>query len=248
MKRPGLFVTGTDTGVGKTTITASILRRLAIEGVSVGVMKPLATGSTEDAERLLGALGADVPLARISPIVFETPAAPSVAARLGRKVLPFETLLETIRSCWDWWEGQGRAEMLVEGVGGLLCPITERETLADLAIALDLPLLIVARRALGTLNHTLLTVEAARNRGLRIAGLVLIATEPPGNPVVDDQNPGELMRFLEDVPVLADVPYTMLPLEIDECVTGVDWRSLLKPDRGDRFRSVRGVHGECLGS
>lgn len=236
MIRLGLFVTGTDTGVGKTAVTASIARCMATQSDSLGVLKPLATGSRDDAQRLRDALGLDVPLERISPLCFTTPAAPSVAARLDGNELTLETILESVDSCWNWWEGQGRASLLVEGVGGFLCPIGERATVADLAVSLDLPLLIVARRALGTLNHTLLTVEAARRRGLRIVGVVLTASEPSANPDVDDRNAGELTRFLEDIPILAELPYTRVNADIDSCIRSVDWPGLMAAARGGQDR------------
>jgi dethiobiotin synthetase len=245
MTRPGLFITGTDTGVGKTAVAASIARRLAAEGVGVGVLKPVATGSAEDAERLREAVDRDVPLDRISPLIFQTPAAPSVAARIEGVALSLETILQRVAACWDWWETQGRAAMLVEGVGGWLCPIAERATVSDLAVALDLPVLIVARRALGTLNHTLLTVEAVRRRGVRIAGLVLVATQISENPEVDDRNPAELMRFLNGVPILADVPYTGTIDDIDSCMVSVGWTGLLKPGRSDGFRAAPGDYDGC---
>jgi dethiobiotin synthetase len=236
MTRRGLFVTGTDTGVGKTAVAASIARCLAARHQSIGLLKPLATGNRDDAERLREALGVEVPLERISPLCFATPAAPSVAARLDGGELTVEMILDSIESCWTWWEEQGRSNLIVEGVGGLLCPISERATVADLALSLDLPLLIVARRALGTLNHTLLTAEAARRRGLRIVGVVLTATEPPADPVVEDHNAGELARFLEDVPILAELPYTRLNADIDSCIRSVDWPGLLAAARGGRER------------
>jgi dethiobiotin synthetase len=236
MNRRGLFVTGTDTGVGKTAVTASIARCLAARGEASGVLKPLATGNRDDAERLREAVGENVPLERISPLCFATPAAPSVAARLDGGELTLGMILESIESCWAWWEGQERSNLLVEGVGGLLCPIGERAPVADLAVALDLPLLIVARRALGTLNHTLLTVEAARSRGLRVVGVVLSAPEPPANPAVEDRNAGELARFLEHVPILAELPYTRVNADIDSCIRSVDWPGLLAAARGGRER------------
>jgi len=231
MIRRGLFVTGTDTEVGKTAITASIACCMAARSNSFGVLKPLATGNRDDAERLRDALDMNVPLERITPICFATPAAPSVAARIDGVELTLETIRERIHSCWSWWEEQGRPDLLIEGVGGFLCPICPRATVADLAVSLDLPLLIVARRALGTLNHTLLTVEAARRRGLRIAGVVLSAANPSANPAIDDRNAGELSRFLEDVPILAEIPYTGVDADIDSCIRSVDWPGLLATAR-----------------
>src|SRR6202011_3878703 len=93
-------------------------------------------------------------------------------------------VLELVRAALEWWTGRAEV-MVVEGVGGLLCPLAEGTTVADLAVALDYPLLIVARRGLGTLNHTLLTVEAARLRASRIAGLVLNSPDPPTGSVAE---------------------------------------------------------------
>ena len=110
---------------------------------------------------------------RVCPLRLKAPLAPPVAARLERVNLDFAGM----KTAADWW--QGRVEvLLIEGVGGLLCPLTEDKTIADLAVALGYPLLVVARAGLGTINHTLLTVEAARHRGLQVAGVVLNEAEP----------------------------------------------------------------------
>src|SRR6516162_3253545 len=176
----GLFVTGTDTGVGKTFVAAAIARSLIAAGREVGVLKPVATGAERvgegwrcaDAEALIEAIGGGVPLDRVAPLRFEEPLAPSVAARRLGSPLDRARVLSVVGDALAWWAGRAEV-MVVEGVGGLLCPLAEGTTVADLAVALDYPLVIVARRGLGTLNHTLLTVEAARLRGLRVAGVVL---------------------------------------------------------------------------
>src|SRR4051794_13044454 len=122
--------------------------------------------------------------------------------------------------------GRGRA-VLVEGVGGLLCPLTERHTVADLVAGLDLPLLVVARRSLGTLNHTLLTVEAARARGLRLVGVVVSETAPPGT-LAERANVEELRRRL-DVPLLAVAPYRPGGHEEEiPAISEIDWWSLIQ--------------------
>ncbi len=114
-----------------------------------------------------------------------------------------ERVIEAMDAALEWW--RDRAEvMVVEGVGGLLCPIAEGTTVADLATRLDYPLVIVAHRGLGTLNHTLLTVEAARTRGLRIAGVILNGARPSVDPVVEGLNAEELSRRLDGVAILAD--------------------------------------------
>lgn len=213
---PGLFITGTDTGVGKTFIAAGIVRALAAEGQSVAVVKPVATGAarlgddlhSDDAEALIAATGRGVPPQRVAPLVFERPLAPPVAARReGRRLSLAQVSFATLDAL-DWWAGQGAGIAVVEGVGGLLCPLAEDATVADLAVRLDFPVVIVARRRLGTLNQAMLTVDAARWRGLRIAGIVLNAAEPLGDDDLSDStNAVELLRRLEGVPILAEVPH-----------------------------------------
>jgi dethiobiotin synthetase len=114
------------------------------------------------------------------------------------------------------------AALLVEGVGGLLCPLTDSETVADLALALDLPVVIVARRSLGTLNHTLLTLEAAATRGLQVAGIVVNETTPPAS-LAEETNVDELRRRIA-VPLLAVVPFSATSeVAGSPALAGVDW-------------------------
>ena len=226
---PGLFVTGTDTGVGKTDVAAAVARALTASGVRVGVLKPVATGATksavgwrvDDAEKLIEAVGGGVPVERVAPIVFEEPLAPSVAARRLGAPLDFGAVVRAVDEARGWWAS--RADVLiVEGVGGLLCPLAEGATVADLAVRLDYPLVVVARLGLGTLNHTLLTVEAAKLRSLRVAGLVLNAHEPETGSAAEATNAVEISRRLPCVAVLARRPFgagTALP----DPVRDVDW-------------------------
>src|SRR5690348_17173110 len=171
----GLFVTATDTSAGKTLVTSSIARIWRREKRSFRVCKPVATGGdgwSEDT-RILAESAGDADLAAVTPFTFAAPAAPPVAARPAGKSLTLDQLVAVVRL-----RGTGGMTVLVEGVGGLLCPLTERETVAELVAELDMPLVVVARRSLGTLNHTLLTVEAARRRGLRLVGVVVTEATP----------------------------------------------------------------------
>jgi dethiobiotin synthetase len=235
---PGLLVTGTDTGVGKTFLTAALLAHLRGEGVRVGALKPVATGASrigedwhsEDGAALIEALGGGVDLRRVVPILYEEPLAPCVAARRAGTPLLQADLLREVASALEWWSTQADL-MLVEGVGGLLCPLAEGTTVADLAIALDYPLLIVARRGLGTLNHTLLTVEAAQSRGLRVAGVVLNGAEPTQAPIAEATNPDELSRRLGTVPLLLDLPYGIDHVALRAQLAIVDWAGLARPPR-----------------
>src|SRR2546423_1393774 len=134
----GLFITGTDTGVGKTEVTAGIARIWRREGRLFRVRKPVATGGDDDARKLAAASGERVEA--ITPLLFAEPAAPPVAARLVGYDLTLSALLAAMQA------PVRHDATLVEGVGGLLCPLTATETVADLAAALGLPLVVVARR------------------------------------------------------------------------------------------------------
>lgn len=206
----GLFITGTDTGVGKTCITCLIARELIAKGLRVGIYKPACSGSEigrngepvwDDLEAYREVLGHSIPLDLLCSQRFHAPLAPPVAARLeGRSV--DAALLREGAARW-----RGRADvLLIEGAGGLLCPLTERETVADLAADLRLPLVIVARLGLGTINHTLLTVEVARRRGLPIAGIVLNQAQPNESDESVATNPREIAARC-DVPILGIVPH-----------------------------------------
>jgi dethiobiotin synthetase len=238
MTLPGLFVVGTDTGVGKTHVASAIARSWSRAGRRVGVLKPVASGAdfagensiSSDAERLIEAIGGGVAQEHVALILFAEPLAPPVAARRRGTPLLMADVLRSLADGLAWW--RERAEvMVVEGVGGLLCPLAEGATVADLAIALDYPLVIVAHRGLGTLNHTLLTVEAARSRGLRVAGLILNGARPTTDPIVEATNSEELALRLGDVAILADWPHQDGFLHSSVAPEAGDWYDLAKPPR-----------------
>jgi dethiobiotin synthetase len=170
--RAGCFVTGTDTGVGKTVVACAIVRELRAAGRDVGVMKPAETGvgpdGPLDALALRAAAGVKDPLDDVCPQRFALPAAPCVAAaNEGTKVdlVRIRAAFRRLSARHDF--------LIVEGAGGLLVPLRDDATMADLALDLGLPLVIAARAALGTINHTLLTLEAAVARGLDVCGVVI---------------------------------------------------------------------------
>jgi dethiobiotin synthetase len=178
----GLFVTGTDTGVGKTVVAASIVARLRQRGVAVRALKPLITGLEDPPDpvwphdhellaRVAGTTPQETILAGYGPAV-----SPHLAAELTGTPPPSTSQLAA-----GVIAAAGASDTLVvEGVGGLLVPLGPEGDVRDLAIALGLPMVVVARPGLGTINHTLLTLEAARHVGLRVAGVVL--TPWPGRP------------------------------------------------------------------
>jgi dethiobiotin synthetase len=206
---PGLFLVGTDTGVGKTFLAARIARQLREEGVSVGIYKPVCSGCDDaaaevpvwqDVEILSEALEHQFPRERICPQTFKAALAPPVAARLEQRSVNQELLVEGI----DWWRNWVEL-LLVEGVGGLLCPVSGEWTIRDLAEHWRFPLVIVGRLGLGTINHTLLTVEAAQNRGLEVAGIILSETQSHAGGLAAETNPREIAARC-NVPILAVIP------------------------------------------
>lgn len=225
----GLFVVGTDTGVGKTRVAAGVARALTQQGRRVGVLKPAATGArrvgetwhSDDAASLRDAIGANVSIETIAPLLYEEPLAPNVAARRLGATLTWEIVSGAVESALEFWSNRAEV-MVVEGIGGWLCPLSEGTTVADLAVRLDYPIVVVARTGLGTLNHTLLTIEAARSRALRIAGLVLNQAEPPTGSVAEATNAEELARRLPGIAILGELSYDptgMLP----DPLASVDW-------------------------
>jgi dethiobiotin synthetase len=200
----GLFVTATDTGVGKTEVACALLSAARARGLDAVGMKPAqsgaAPGEPTDAERLREACGGVEPLSAICPHSLAAPLAPAVAARLEGREISLAGLLQAARAL-----AARHAALVVEGAGGLLVPLTERETYADLAVALGLPVLVVARAGLGTVNHTALTVEALRARGLSVAAIVLNRTTPRDDPSVP-HNAAEIARLTGVAPA-ATLPY-----------------------------------------
>jgi dethiobiotin synthetase len=206
MKKNGLFVTGTDTGVGKTLVGCAIVSGLRARGIDVGVMKPMETGvgpeGPLDALALWRAAGEGDDLEDVCPLRFALPAAPNVAAEAeGREVE-----IERVRPAYERLAARHEC-MLVEGAGGLRVPTRSGSDMGDLARDLGLPILVVARAALGTINHTLLTLDVLGRRGLPLAGVVVSHSGGPLS-AADQANFEHLRselgdRLLGEVPPLA---------------------------------------------
>jgi dethiobiotin synthetase len=236
----GLFVVGTDTGVGKTRVAAAIARGLSAGGYRVGVLKPVASGATvtdgawhcEDADLLIEAIGGGVAIEHVAPLLFEEPLAPAVAARRLGVPLAFQTLAERTQEALAWWSERADV-MIVEGVGGLLTPMAEGASVADLAVLVDYPLVIVARRSLGTLNHTLMTVDCALQRGLRIAGIVLNSPEPSAATLAEETNAMELARLLDQIPILGELGFQDDPARLSIAEDPADWYDRARTRRGE---------------
>ena len=169
---PGVFVTGTSTEVGKTVVAAVVARTLAAEGKRVAVFKPAVTGLEEEAETdhelLRRASGSTQTDEEIAPYRYQPPASPHLAAALAGEEIDPERLREAACAA-----AAGADAIACEGVGGLLVPLTPSYLVRDLAADLGYPLVIVASPGLGTINHTLLTLESARAAGLEVAAVVL---------------------------------------------------------------------------
>lgn len=172
----GVFVTGTDTGVGKTVVACALVRGLRARGIETGVIKPIETGvgadGPADAIALRDTCGQRDSLGDVCPQPFELAAAPSVAAAAAGRPVD----LSAISRAYDRVR-RGCDFVVAEGAGGLLVPIADGFDMLDLALRLRLPALLVARAALGTINHTLLSLEIAHQRGLAVAGVVISHTD-----------------------------------------------------------------------
>ncbi|MDG2049640.1 MAG: dethiobiotin synthase [Myxococcota bacterium] len=209
----GLFVTGTDTGVGKTVVARCIIQALRELNVDVAAMKPVETGVGRDgpADALALAESTDhsEPLELICPLRLELPAAPSVAAADVGSPLDLSTLREA------WSTLQGRHEfVVVEGAGGLLVPLRENFDMADLALEMHLPLVVVARASLGTINHTLLTLREAQRRGLVVLGIIF--SHGAGALSTADQKNFESLKVSLGDLVLGEVGFLEDPRQLEK--------------------------------
>lgn len=215
----GIFITGTDTAVGKTLIAGGMAGVWAKSGMSIGVMKPVESGCVrsdnglqpQDALFLKEMSASTDGLDLINPYRFEHPLAPRRAAELEGVEIDFKKIERIYRQL-----ERTHDLMLVEGAGGLLTPVYKAFTVADLIKRLDIPLVVVAKNSLGTINHTLLTVECARNRGLTVLGIIIntLTCSPDSS---RETNP-LIIKELSGIPLLGITPYLPLPGRKDPSV------------------------------
>ncbi len=212
----GLFVTATDTGVGKTVLSAALLAAMAAAGERVRAFKPAVSGLDDQQEiaargawpadhELLAAV-AGMTAQEVSPLRYGPAVAPHLAAELAGEPIDPARLLAAARAGDGTRAGEQERTLVVEGVGGLLVPLRADYSVCDLAVALDLPMLIAARPGLGTINHTLLTLRAARGAGLDVRAVVL--TPWPHEPTVLERSNRDTIAAVGEVEVqtLARVP------------------------------------------
>jgi dethiobiotin synthetase len=249
----GLFFTGTDTEVGKTLVAGAAAAALVRQGLRVEVLKPVATGCRRvsgnlvsgDAEFLAAMADSRRSLDEIAPVRYAAALAPTVAAERSRRPVELDAIFESYRRL----QGQCDA-VIVEGIGGLMCPLTESFWVIHLAKLMGLPLVVVARAGLGTINHTLLTLHAARTAGLRVAGVVVngyridstaASAISSGEPYT--RGDGEIAMFhnpqqiaaLGHAPVLALVPQEAansvegisVGPDTEYAISQVDWQELM---------------------
>ncbi|HMM72179.1 MAG TPA: dethiobiotin synthase [Rhodocyclaceae bacterium] len=202
-----VFVTGTDTGVGKTEVAVALLEALAVTGLRVAGMKPIASGCrataaglrNEDAERLLAAGKLALDYREVNPYAFAPPVSPHLAAAEAGTVIDFEFLRQCFAALAE------RADfVVVEGAGGWRAPIDNERDMADLASTLDLPVLLVVGLRLGCLNHALLTADAVRQRGRALVGWIANTLDPamPGR-----EANIEYLRYRIGAPLLGVLPH-----------------------------------------
>jgi dethiobiotin synthetase len=200
----GVFVTGTDTGVGKTVVAAAICAALAARGEPVAALKPVVTGLDEPPDEwphdhiLLARATGQAP-EEVAPYRFGPPVSPHYAAELGGEAIEPARILAAARP---------HDRLVCEGVGGLMVPITTGYLVRDLAVDLGLPVVIAARTGLGTINHTLLTIEAARTAGLGVAAVVM--TPWPSEPEPIECSNRDTIERLAGIPV-----YGLPPTDLD---------------------------------
>jgi dethiobiotin synthetase len=223
MSQRGFFITGTDTGIGKTIVTAGLLALWRSRGRKVGAMKPIETGvdpecysaANSDAQFLVETGELTDPPEWVCPIRLRTPASPWQAAQMENRSIAIETILQAFQNLsqrHDW--------MLVEGVGGIKVPILSDYFVSDLIRDMGLPVIVVTGYELGTLNHTLLTLETLKNQGLDVAGIIFNPLQPEEdlNPVAKEQP--RLVQEISGVPVIGEFPYLDTPSS--KCFT-CDW-------------------------
>ena len=210
MKAPGIFVTGTDTDVGKTVLCAALILGLKAKGVDAGYLKPLGTGGEPEGEGLVSpdvlfvrqVCGLHDPVSQMNPFCLREPLCPLVAGRLEGVHISITQVRAQLRQAL----GLHRFTV-VEGVGGVMVPLTTRLILLDLMVDLDLPVLVAARPGLGTINHTLLTIGAVRDRGLKVVGFIFSGPSPslPPDPAIPHN--AELITDFCGVPFLGTLPW-----------------------------------------
>lgn len=216
----GFFITGTDTGVGKTIIAGALIRAIHLFGMKPCGMKPIESGCGKEGDVLIPDDGMflkqtahmEEPISIVTPCCFENPLAPLAASEIEGKNVNISEIKKAFYKLSKKYDA-----VVVEGVGGLLVPIRKNYSVCELAKELGLPLIVVAKPGLGTLNHIMLTVNYARKEGLEVAGVIINYSQSPENSLAEKTNPQLLMKICP-VPLLGIFP----------CLRNIDEESLEK--------------------
>jgi dethiobiotin synthetase len=205
-----LFLTGTDTNVGKTHVATLLVRALRKSGRDAVGLKPICCGGREDAEKLHVASDECLSLNDVNPVWLRPPAAPYTAAMIESRVIDLALIRETFARTRSEHES-----VIVEGVGGWRVPILRDFFVSDLAAEMGLPVAVVVANKLGALNHALLTIESIRAGGLTCAGIILNHTTPPeSGPDIATTTNRAVLESLIDVPVLFEIEYAQRELAL----------------------------------
>lgn len=205
----GFFITGTDTGVGKTVIAGAVIKTLHSLGINACAMKPIETGCHRDGNILYPSDGMflkkvammDEAINHITPYCFETPAAPAVASDIEGKSVEVSVIVAEFSALLEIYQA-----IVVEGIGGILVPIRSDYFVIDLIRELGLPLIVVSRPSLGAINHTFLTVNYALKEGIEVLGIIINFSRPADGTVAEKTNPG-IIQKMSPVPVIGVFPY-----------------------------------------
>ncbi len=208
-KARGFFITATDTGVGKTVVAAALIRAMNGLGIRTGGMKPVETGCMKDGDVLIPSDGTMLKsvahmnenLNIITPVTFKSPLAPLAATEIEGKEVSLDGIMKSFRILSEAYDA-----LVVEGIGGLLAPVSKDYFVADMARSMDLPVIVVARPSLGTINHTLLTIHYARIIGLDVAGYLVNYASEPENDLAEETNP-HILQTVTDVAYLGSFPF-----------------------------------------
>lgn len=205
----GIFITATDTGVGKTMVAGAIARHLLEKGIDCGVMKPIESGCRREGDRLTPSDGSYLnaaarsndPIKLITPYRFETPLSPyALSIQENAEAVDIKKISAAYQEL-----AKKHTFMIVEGMGGLMVPLTAEESLIDLIRLLKLPVLLVTRNGLGTLNHTLLSLRYGQQRGITFLGVVLNRPSPISEP--SEESNVIILSERCSVPVIGPLPY-----------------------------------------
>ena len=208
-KKRSIFITGTDTGVGKTVVAAGIAAAMRVRSINVGVMKPVHTGCRiikgklrpEDSLLLARAAASDDPEELITPFMFRESAAPYAAAKEHTMVIDIGKITDCLNELCIRHD-----YVIVEGIGGVLVPVTREFYVADLIKRLNIPLILVTRPDLGSINHTMLSIHCLKTKKIHLSGIV-VSNCKKGRGNFAEKTFQDTIETLSDIPVLGTLPY-----------------------------------------